>query len=81
MVRDYLLVDKKKDETVEAKDIDTFTVTFKDLFSKYFGEFRYRGDQQVVYCVLKAQGDILLEMRSIAGAILTYKELVRSLNC
>lgn len=54
MVRDQLLVDKKKDETAEAKDIDTFTLMFKDLFSKYFGEFRYRGDQKVVYCVLKA---------------------------
>ncbi len=76
LVRDQVLVDKKKEEAGENRDIDTFTMMFKDLFAKYFGEFRYRGDQKVVYCVLKAQGDILLEIRSIAGAILTYKELV-----
>ena len=76
LVRDQVLVDKKKEEAGENRDMDTFTMMFKDLFAKYFGEFRYRGDQRVVYCVLKAQGDILLEIRSIAGAILTYKELV-----
>jgi hypothetical protein len=56
MIRDFVLVDKKKEkeDSGEARDIDTFTMQFKDLFAKYFGEFRYRGDQRVVYCVLKA---------------------------
>lgn len=80
LVRDQVLVDKKKEEAGENRDIDTFTMMFKDLFAKYFGEFRYRGDPRVVYCVLKAQGDILLELRSIAGAILTYKELVTDIK-
>lgn len=80
LVRDQVLVDKKKEEAGENRDIDAFTMMFKDLFAKYFGEFRYRGDPRVVYCVLKAQGDILLELRSIAGAILTYKELVTAIH-
>lgn len=75
LIRDQIFQEKKKEEA-DTRDIDTFTWIFKDLFSKYFGEFRYRGDPRTVYCVLKAQGDMLIEMRSIAGAILTYKELV-----
>ena len=54
LVRDQVLVDKKKEENGESRDMDTFTTLFKDLFSKYFSEHRYRGDQRVVYCVLKA---------------------------
>lgn len=38
-------------------------------------EFRYRGDPKVVYVVIKAEGDILMELRSIQYAIVTYKEL------
>lgn len=53
MVRDQILVDKKKDDG-EGRDMDTFTTMFKDLFAKYFGEFRYKGDQKAIYCVLKA---------------------------
>jgi hypothetical protein len=81
IVRDQILIDKKKEDAGDARDMDTFTMMFKDLFAKYFGEFRYKGDQRVIYCVLKAQGDILLELRCVVGAILTYKELVTVNTC
>jgi hypothetical protein len=38
------LVDKKtlkeREEAGESKDLDSFTMVFKDLFAKYFGEYR-----------------------------------------
>jgi|LauGreDrversion4_2_1035121.scaffolds.fasta_scaffold39834_3 hypothetical protein len=54
MVRDQILVDKKKEESGDVRDMDAFTTLFKDLFAKYFSEFRYKGDQKTIYCVLKA---------------------------
>jgi len=54
MVRDQILIDKKKEDAEDARDMETFTMLFKDLFAKYFGEFRYKGDQKVIYCVLKS---------------------------
>ncbi len=47
--------------------------------AKFVTEFRYKGDPKVVYVVIKAAGDILMELRAIQAAIVTYKELV-SLN-
>jgi hypothetical protein len=44
MVRDQILIDKKKEDAGDTRDMENFTMMFKDLFSKYFGEFRYKGD-------------------------------------
>jgi len=44
--------------------------------AKFVTEFRYKGDPKVVYVVIKAAGDILMELRAIQAAIVTYKELV-----
>lgn len=71
MIKEFLLTN-----TSEDKDVDLFGTVFKELFAKFVTEFRYRGDPKVVYVVIKAEGDILMELRSIQSAIVTYKELV-----
>ncbi len=85
MIKDQIIQDKmnRKGSSNESsynnndyRDAEAFTSAFKELFAKYVQEFRYRGEQRAMFCVLKAEGDILLEMRCIQGAILTYKELV-----
>ena len=72
MIKEFLLANPSED-----KDVDVFGTVFKELFGKFVTEFRYRGDPKVVYVVIKAEGDILMELRSIQSAIVTYKELVR----
>ncbi len=59
-----------------SKDMDTFSSLYKEVFGKFVTEFRYRGDPKICYVVIKAEADILMELRSIQSAIVTYKELV-----
>ena len=72
MIKDFLV------GGITSEELNTFSALFKDVFAKFITEFRYRGDSKVVYVVIKAEGDILMELRSIESAIVTYKELVRT---
>ena len=72
MAREYCSADPNKAE----QTLETFSLQFKERFNKFYVEHRYSCEPKVLYIITKSQGDILMEMRSIESAILTYKELV-----
>jgi len=74
MIREYSLPGGQNSSA--QRDLEGFSTAFKERFSKFISEYRYRGDPKVMFCCLKAQGDILMELRAIQNAILSYKELV-----
>jgi hypothetical protein len=77
MVRDYLIGDPNlsADQKSIKGDLENFSNQFKDLFSKLKVIYRYRGDPKVMYIIMKCEGDVLMDVRSVEAAIITYKEL------
>ena len=84
MIRGFCLSSGQSnpDKSKPIKDkasLDAFTETFKDRFGKFKAQFKYNTiSSKIIYCIMKCEGDILMELRGIESAILTYKELVRS---
>lgn len=77
MVRDYCIGDPNLPSDVKSLkgDIEAFSTAFKERFAKFKAQYRYKVEPKVMYCVMKCEGDILMDVRSIEPAIITYKEL------
>lgn len=76
MVRSFVL--EPNEEKRAENNIEAFSNAFKDRFSLFKQDYRYRGEPKVLYVVMKSEGDILMELRSVEAAIVTYKEIVSS---